>query len=58
MAVFAAFDAPRIAICSAHSAMLPVDGMAWMYLMMSLFHLPAWLKSGRRASASAAYCPH
>jgi hypothetical protein len=23
---------------------LPIDGMAWMYLLMSIFHLPPWLK--------------
>jgi hypothetical protein len=24
--------------------MLPIDGMPWMYLLMSLFHLTPWLK--------------
>jgi hypothetical protein len=28
---------------SAHGA-LPLGGMAWMYLLMSLFYLPPWLK--------------
>lgn len=23
---------------------LPIGGMAWMYLLMSLFHLPPWLR--------------
>ena len=44
MAWIAASDAPGIAICSPGSGMLPIDGMAWMYLLMSLFHLSPWLK--------------
>lgn len=36
--------APRIAVCSAGSGMLAIDGMAWMYLLMSLFHVSPWLK--------------
>jgi hypothetical protein len=28
---------------SAHG-MLPIGGMAWMYLLMSLFHVSPWLK--------------
>jgi hypothetical protein len=44
MALIAATDAPRIAICSSASGMLPIDGMAWMYLLMSLFHVSPWLK--------------
>ena len=32
------------AICASDAGLLPVDGMAWMYLLMSLFHLPPWLK--------------
>ncbi|WP_157018100.1 hypothetical protein [Mesorhizobium xinjiangense] len=49
MAWIVAVDAPRGAICSAMPDMLPIGGMAWMYLLMSLFHLPPWLKlaSGR-----------
>ena len=31
-------------ICSAVSAMMPVNDMALMYLLMSLFHLSPWLK--------------
>jgi hypothetical protein len=42
MALFAATNAPRIAICS--STMPPIDGMAWMYILMSLFHVSPWLK--------------
>lgn len=49
MTWIAASDAPRSAICSSASGMLPIDGMTWMYLLMSLFHLSPWLKlaSGR-----------
>jgi hypothetical protein len=52
MALFAAHDAHRIALCSSGSNLLPVDGMTAMYLLMSLFHLPPWLKlvsTARRA---------
>lgn len=31
-------------ICSSDASALSMDGMAWMYLLMSLFHLPPWLK--------------
>jgi hypothetical protein len=42
MAWNAASDAPRV--CAPASGMLPIDGMAWMYLLMSVFHLSPWLK--------------
>jgi hypothetical protein len=44
MAWIAATDAPRMALCASVSGILPMDGMAWMYLLMSLFHLSPWLK--------------
>jgi hypothetical protein len=44
MAWIAATDPPRIFICASASAMPPIGGMAWMYLLMSLFHVPHWLK--------------
>ena len=44
MAWVAAADMPRIAICSSVSGMPPMNGMAWMYLLMSLFHVSPWLK--------------
>jgi hypothetical protein len=49
MAWVAATDAPRMALCSSGSSILPIDGMTAMYLLMSLFHLSPWLKfaSGR-----------
>ena len=36
-------------LCSAGAAMLPFDSMTAMYLLMSLFHLPPWLKFASRA---------
>lgn len=48
MAAVAAADAPRIPLCSAATAMLPIDAMAWMYLLMSLFHLAPWLRLAGR----------
>jgi len=44
MAWVAAIDAPPVALCAAGSDLLPVDGMTAMYLLMSLFHLPPWLR--------------
>ena len=44
MAWIAANDAPRIPLCASGSSILPIDGMAAMYLLMSLFHLSPWLK--------------
>jgi len=51
MALVSAQDAPRHALCSAQSALLPVDGMTAMYLLMSLFHLAPWLGLARRSRA-------
>ncbi|MDZ5698576.1 hypothetical protein [Chelativorans sp. M5D2P16] len=44
MGLIAANDATRIALCSAATSILPIDGMTAMYLLMSLFHLPPWLR--------------
>ena len=44
MALISAADAPPLALCAAGATVLPVDGMTAMYLLMSLFHLPPWLK--------------
>ena len=44
MACVAANGSPRLTICSPTSGMLPIDGMASMYLLMSVFHLSPWLK--------------
>ncbi|MCX2721751.1 hypothetical protein [Roseibium salinum] len=37
-------DASQLHICSPASDILPIDGMTWMYLLMSLFHATPWLK--------------
>jgi hypothetical protein len=52
MAWVGANDAPRMALCSSSSSILPIGGMTAMYLLMSFFHLSPWLKlaSGRLAS--------
>lgn len=44
MALLSAVDAPPIALCTAGANLLPIDGMTAMYLLMSLFHLPPWLR--------------
>jgi hypothetical protein len=42
---------PTMALCSPGAGLLPIDGMTAMYLLMSLFHLPPWLRLARRAGA-------
>ena len=44
MAWITASDSGAMALCSHGSGMLPIGGMPAMYLLMSLFHLPPWLK--------------
>ena len=44
MALIATIDAPPLALCTTAGLMLPIDGMTVMYVLMSLFHLPPWLK--------------
>ncbi|QZP09745.1 hypothetical protein K5X80_03890 [Caenibius sp. WL] len=44
MALIATIDAPPPALCAASARLLPIDGMIVMYVLMSLFHLPPWLK--------------
>lgn len=41
-------DAAQALICSSASGLPPITGMTWMYLLMSLFHLPPWLKLASR----------
>ena len=43
MAWISAIESPGMAMGPTASAALPVDGMALMYLLMTIFHLPAWL---------------
>ena len=53
MALASAAGAAPMALCIG-AGPLPIDGMTAMYLLMSLFHLPPWLK---RASAGLAARP-
>ncbi|MBD1548290.1 hypothetical protein [Roseibium aggregatum] len=48
MAWMSAGDAAQTLICSSASGLPPITGMTWMYLLMSLFHLPPWLKLASR----------
>ncbi|WP_316976325.1 hypothetical protein [Shumkonia mesophila] len=43
MAWFSANDMQAM-MCSSGPGILPIGGMAWMYLLMSFFHLSPWLK--------------
>ena len=46
-----------MALCSSGSGLLPIGSMVWMYLLMSLFHLPPWLKlASRRCAAVHPFC--
>jgi hypothetical protein len=42
MALFAAMDAPHDVLCSIASR--PMNGMVWMYALMSTSHAGPWLK--------------
>ena len=44
MALLAAVTGGADMICSAMQGAFPLDGMATMYLLMSAFHLPPWLR--------------
>jgi hypothetical protein len=44
-------SSPAMVLCSTGPGLLPVDGMTAMYLLMSLFHLPPWLRLARRSGA-------
>jgi hypothetical protein len=44
MAWISAIGPADMAMCSAASAFVPINDMALMYLLMSLFHLSPWLK--------------
>lgn len=43
MALVSATGGAPMALCTGGGP-LPLDGMTAMYLLMSLFHLPPWLK--------------
>nr|WP_274631239.1 hypothetical protein [Mesorhizobium shangrilense] len=44
MAWISAVGSPGITMCSAASAFAPINEMALMYVLMSLFHLSPWMK--------------
>ena len=44
MAWISAIGSPDMMMCSAASAFVPVNDMALMYVLMSLFHLLPWMK--------------
>jgi hypothetical protein len=46
-------SSPAMALCAPGASVLPIDGMPAMYLLMSLFHLPPWLRLARPVGA----CP-
>ncbi len=44
MACISALGTASMAICSATASLLPINDMAFMYALMSIFHLAPWLK--------------
>jgi hypothetical protein len=44
MAWISAVGSPGMTMCSAASAFAPINDMALMYVLMSLFHLSPWMK--------------
>lgn len=44
MAWITAIGSPGMAMCQAAPSWMPVNDMALMYLLMSLFHLSPWLR--------------
>ncbi len=44
MAWISAVGSPDMTMCSATSAVVPINDMALMYVLMSLFHLLPWMK--------------
>jgi hypothetical protein len=45
-------DPGAVSLCSAGSDLQPIGGMPAMYLLMSAFHLPPWLKLCARVTRS------
>ena len=56
IALLTAMGGPSDMLCSAAPGASPLHGMALMYLLMSAFHSPAWLKliASRRSGAQPA----
>ncbi|GGE49623.1 hypothetical protein GCM10007276_28450 [Agaricicola taiwanensis] len=50
MAWISAVSSPGMIMCSVASPLVPINDMALMYLLMSLFHLSPWLKLLSRGS--------
>jgi hypothetical protein len=44
MAWISAVSSPGMTMCSVASPSVPINDMALMYLLMSLFHVSPWLK--------------
>jgi hypothetical protein len=44
MAWISAGGSPGMTMCSAASTFVPINDMALMYVLMSLFHLSPWMK--------------
>ncbi|MBB2974238.1 hypothetical protein [Mesorhizobium sp. RMAD-H1] len=44
MAWISAIGSPGLTVCSGASGFVPINDMALMYVLMSFFHLPAWLR--------------
>lgn len=58
MAWLTAADAAHNPICAQGAGPLAIGGMAWMYLLMSLFHIPPWLAlTARRTERPACTDP-
>lgn len=43
MAWISASDGPQNMMCPAPSGLLPIGGMAWMYLLTCILHVSPWL---------------
>lgn len=48
MAWLTAAGADNNPICAQNAGPLAIGGMAWMYLLMCLFHIPPWLALATR----------
>ena len=58
MAWITATEVPHITVCSSMSGASPIGGMAWMYALMSFFHVSPWPKlASRRRTAHPTHDP-